>query len=164
MDPVAELTGEEFSGKEGKLLSEPVLEFFDSFNNVVHNDVVGDVILDKKAIESDISHGMGRMKAIAFAAVPDMIKYGKVVDYQINRKSRKSDSIVLAVRFTVSGGKYSGNYYGACVLNVDDDNQLYFHEVYAIKTDGNSPFKSGPANNRRLPAGDSHPSILSIFE
>lgn len=35
----------------------------------------------------DISHGIGQKKVAAFMAVPDVLKHGKVADYQENWKS-----------------------------------------------------------------------------
>ena len=83
MAPVTDLTGEEFPRGEKKL-NEMVLDFFDSIGNKAHNQVVGDVLLDKRAIKDDMAHGMSSLKAIAFAAVPDVITHGKVLDCQKN--------------------------------------------------------------------------------
>ena len=50
MESVTEMEGTEF-GKGEKKLSEQILEFFESIGGKAHNEVVGDVILNKRAIK-----------------------------------------------------------------------------------------------------------------
>ena len=92
MDPIAELEDTLFE-KSKKTLSEQVLDFFNERGNNAYNDVVGDVELSKKGIDDDIAHGMGRAKAITYAAVPQVIEEGKIIDYQQNWKNRGYDTL-----------------------------------------------------------------------
>ena len=39
----------------------------------------GEVLLDKKGIQSDKSHGVGRIKAASFAAIKDVLEKGEVI-------------------------------------------------------------------------------------
>lgn len=58
-------------------------------------DVLGQVYLSRAGIKEDIGHGIGRMKAITFGAVPAVIDHGKVLDYQKDRKGRGWDGAVI---------------------------------------------------------------------
>lgn len=40
--------------------------------------------LNRETIGTDIGHGIGRNKAISFAAIPDVIENGKIIDAQYN--------------------------------------------------------------------------------
>ncbi|MEG0914746.1 MAG: hypothetical protein RSG57_03235, partial [Christensenellaceae bacterium] len=70
--PVARLKGTEFA-KSDVSLRDQVNEFFDGLGNVVTNDVLGEVELNNRGIKDSMAHGLSRQKAIAFAAVPDVI-------------------------------------------------------------------------------------------
>lgn len=73
----------------------------------------------------DIAHGIGKVKAATFAAVPDVIEKGKQIDYQANWKNRGKDSYVFAGKVSV-GGRPA---YLAAVVLRGDDNKFYLHEV-----------------------------------
>ncbi len=151
MEPVAELTGEEFAKADGTI-KEQVGRFFDSIGNVAHNDVVGDVILNLESIRDDIAHGVSRNKVASYMAVPDVIRNGHVLDYSGQRA-------VMGAKVIMGGEEY----FELCIATVNQENRLYLHEVCAIKTDENAPFWTKAAKSRRL-SGASHPSTMSIFK
>ncbi len=131
MESISNLTGNEFQ-KGNKRLSEQVLDFFNSLGNKVVRSNFGTVILDKFGIKSDIAHGMGRAKAITFAAVPDVIKNGVQIDHQNNWKNRGYDTYLFAAPVKI--GEQTG-YVGAVVIQNKENNEYYLHEV--VDTDGN---------------------------
>ena len=190
MDPVTDLTGEEFPRGEKKL-NEMVLDFFDSIGNKAHNPVVGDVLLDSRAVKDDMNHGVNHAKAVAFAAIPDVISKGKVLDHQRNWKGRGYDSATLGAKIKIGGE----DFYELVVVKLKDKNRLYVHAVYTARmggplslnqvfpaataggtgTSGNGPAPSGSdtavAPAARRPAGSSTANpgsgslpISSIFE
>lgn len=59
-NPVTRLTGNEFLPKPGLTFSQQILEYFQSFGGKAHSPW-GEVLLDKKGIQSDKSHGIGRI-------------------------------------------------------------------------------------------------------
>jgi len=63
------------------------------------NQEIGKVVLDKEGVKSSLGHGMGREKAAAFAAVPEIISKGKVFDRQENWKGRGYDTFVIGASF-----------------------------------------------------------------
>lgn len=76
MNPVTEMDGSEFAkGTVG--IFDQVAEFFNSIGNKVTNSILGDVVIDRRGVKDSVSHGLGRNKAIAFKAVPDVIQNGK---------------------------------------------------------------------------------------
>jgi len=77
-NPVCTLTGNEFLPAEGLTFAQQVLNFFLSQGGVAHSPW-GDVLLDMKGIQSDKSHGIGRIKAASFAAIKDVLEQGTVI-------------------------------------------------------------------------------------
>ena len=92
-NPVTILTGNEFLPKEGITFAEQILHFFQSQGGVAHSPW-GEVLLDKKGIQSDKSHGVGRIKAASFAAIKDVLEKGEIIlpldYYATNGKKKKS--------------------------------------------------------------------------
>ena len=159
MDPVKHLTGEEFPPGDRKL-SEQVIDFFNSIGNKVCNDLIGDVDLVKAGVKSDIAHGIGRNKAAAFMALPEVIREGRVVDLQIDWKGRGYDTIVIAAPITIT----RDDYYMAVVIHRDFDRSIqrhYVHEVLLHNKNAESPSGPGSLNNSVTP-GDSS-AIFNIL-
>ena len=145
MEPVSRLTGSEFQKSGGKL-TDQVGAFFRKLGNRVTRRNFGDVILDERSIKNDIAHGIGRAKAITFAAVPDVIANGQQIDYQENWKGRGKDSYIFAA--PVVFGNQRG--FVAAVVIQGDDNRFYLHEVIGpdgeliyIKKDAPETVKTG---------------------
>lgn len=162
MEPVISLKGNEFM-KGDKNLGQQVREYFDSFGNLVHNDVVGDIIINNRSFKDDSAHGLGRLKSMTFKSVPEVLKNGKVLNYSKNWKERGYDSAVIGAKINIESGEYKGDYYELCVVKVDESNRMYLHEVHTTKMDEAS-FKTGAAKTGGLPGEANHPSVYSIFD
>lgn len=165
MKPVINVPNNAFERGEKKL-SEQVKEYFleNSNNGIVYGNVIGDVDI-VAGIKSDIAHGVGRMKAMAFYAVPETIKKGVIVDYQKNRKQRGYDSLLLAAPIRIQNG--AGNFENAVEMvainrSNTDVQKFYFHEAFIINED-ESLFKNGRPN-RSLPVNNSSSSVYSIAQ
>ena len=139
MQPVLTITGEEFPKSEKKL-TEQVGEFFDSLGNKVHREGFGDVILDERGVKDSIAHGIGRRKAAAFVAVPDIIERGTQIDFQSDWKQRGYDSYVFAAPILVGDGERAVRNYVAAVVTKMSDNRYYLHEV--VDENGNLIFST----------------------
>ena len=157
MEPVASITGEEFRKGETDLVSQ-VEQFFNEQGNRAYHPELGEVVLDRRGVKSDIGHGIGRKKAAAFAAVPEVIAQGQVVDYQKNWKGRGYDTAVIAAPIEIGGQPYLA---GVVLTRSNLTNRFYLHEVLA-ENDGAAPFKTG-AQKLGKPGGDT-PSVASILE
>lgn len=125
-DPVAILTGNEFAKQENKSLVDSVNEFYSSFGNKVHRDGFGQVLLRKHDIQSSIAHGVGRIKAIAFKAVPEVIQNGEIFAETDNYKSRGYTSVVIAAPIKIGTDEYICE---VVVNKEESQNNFYLHEV-----------------------------------
>jgi len=79
-------------------------------------------------VRSSLGHGIGREKAAAFAAVPDVIRNGYVFDRKGNWKNRGVDSFVLVAPIRIGSDNY------ACEAIVEQridgkERRFYLHEV-----------------------------------
>ncbi|MBQ9169095.1 MAG: hypothetical protein IJX67_11940 [Oscillospiraceae bacterium] len=63
MDPVAQISGEEFAKGEKDLIIQ-VEAFFAQLGNAAYNPQLGDVVLDRRGVRSYIAHGIGRKKPL----------------------------------------------------------------------------------------------------
>lgn len=126
-EPVAKLAGSEFQKFDGESLVDRVLTYYtDIFNNKASRIEVGKVILDRKGIRDSLGHGMGREKAAAFAAVPEIIKKGIIFDRQKNWKNRNYDTCVLIAPIEMAGKKFAEE----VILRRDSlSNKFYLYEV-----------------------------------
>ncbi len=158
MEPVTEISGEEFKKGEKDLITQ-VTEFFDGLGNEVYNPQLGDVMLTRRGAKSDIAHGIGRKKAAAFAAVPDILKNGRVIDYQVDWKGRNYDTAVVAAPITIAGEPYMA---GVVLTRTDSENRFYVHEVLTEK--GTAPFKTGESPARGVDTGGDVPSVFSLLD
>lgn len=137
MPTVSNVKETEFSKGKIKLVDQ-VAEFFDDIGNNVYNEMLGDVELSRKGVKDDISHGIGRAKAISFKAIPDIIKNGKIVNYSSNYKGKGHARVVIAAPIEIVGSqeKICGKYIMAVVLRRENAKQrFYMHEVATIKRD-----------------------------
>lgn len=131
-EPVTKLSGNEFLQKNGYTFAQQVEEYFKQQGGMA-NSPFGEVILDKKGIQSSKQHGMSRIKASAFAAVKDVLEKGKVIldldYYGTNNKSQRTGMIAAPIQI--------GNEKYVCVVEVIDnlkEQKLYVHEAFVGKT------------------------------
>jgi hypothetical protein len=124
--PVALLTGNEFPKGETPLL-EQVAEYFQSINSRVKNGLLGDIALTRSGIKDNLLHGFGRLKALTFKAVPNVLRDGAIINYIENHKGRGYESAIIAAPISVAGERH----YVAAVVNRNRNSQgFYLHEVY----------------------------------
>ena len=126
--PVAILTGDEFLPKEGLSFAQQVLIFFNSQGGIAKSPW-GDVLLDKKGIQSDKAHGVGRIKAASFAAIKDVIEKGKIIqplDYYATN-GKKEMTGMMAAPIIIGSDSF------ICVVVVIynlKEKRLYLHETF----------------------------------
>lgn len=157
MKPVADLTGKEFAKGDTDLVTQ-VCEYFNSIGNKVESKY-GTIVLNRTGVKSSISHGIGRKKAVAFKAVPDVIKNGKIIDYTNNYKNRDYDTAVFSAPIKM-GNK---DYYVATVVNVNkNSNEYYLHEIaMTSKKEDETLFKTG--NSQKTTPSNASSSIYSLL-
>lgn len=157
MASVTDLKGDEFAKGSVDLITQ-VTNYFKSIGNKVDSKY-GTIILNRTGVKSSVSHGIGRNKAIAFKAVPNVIEQGEIIDYQNNYKGRKYDTAVFAAPININ----NSSYYVAVVVNVNkNSNEYYLHEV-AIqnKKEDETLFKTG--NSKNATPSNASSSIYSLL-
>lgn len=158
MGAVSKINGDEFRKSEVDLVTQ-VSAYFEQFGNVIENAELGKVTLDRRGVKDDIAHGIGRKKAASFAAVPDVIKSGKVVDYQTNWKNRGYDTAVIAAPIQIGDERHL---MGIVLIRDQKNQSFYVHEVLTI-AEGATPFKTGTVKTNGDTGGEA-PSVLSILQ
>ena len=162
MEAVAKLTGNEFAKSETSL-PDMIAAYFSKIGNSVHHTLLGDIVLDRRGIKDDIAHGIGRRKAAAFMAIPEVIRNGKIVDIRYDWKNRGYDTVILAAPIKIGTESYL---MGVVVNKNVETDRLYVHEVLAINKEGQqSLFKTGgPVKNGVNPGSEAAPSVISILQ
>ena len=97
-NPVCILTGQEFLPQPNITFAEQVLNYFKAQGGVA-NSPWGEVLLDMKGIQSDKAHGIGRIKAISFAAIKDVLEKGQIIlplDYHKTNDKKQMTGIIAA--------------------------------------------------------------------
>ena len=144
MPSVRQINGTEFAKGEVDLVTQ-VDNYFATYGNKVTNEHLGDVLIDRRGIKDDIAHGIGRKKAAAFVAVPDVIQKGKIVDYQKNWKGRGYDTAVIVAPVSVIENSQENRYFmGVVVIQNKENNRFYVHEVASIKKEEGITYSPGP--------------------
>ena len=148
-NPVVVLTGDEFRKKEGVTLTQQVTEYYNSLGGIAVSPDYGDIMLDKQSVEDDFAHGVGRTKAIAYAAVPDIIEKGIIILPLGNHKQgEKTLSAMIAAPLAIMADEYIG----VVVIRqyISGNKKLYVHEVFLKRKllDGSSNPAHIPATNQ----------------
>ena len=141
-DPVCRVYGNEIP-KNGKQISENVSQWYEkNYNGKILVQDIGMVMLDKKAVKTSLSHGMGHNKYAAYAAVPDVLQDGKIVKTELLRDARDdSRFLYFAAPIEITDEAF------ACVVAVKvtpDISRMYVHEVGAKKELRETEFSTGP--------------------
>lgn len=132
---LAVLKDEEFAGSKKKLVDR-VTDFFNSIGNKVFRAGFGDVTLTRSGARDSISHGMGRNKAIAFSAVPEVIENGAIIDTQSNWKGRGYDTVTFGGQVQIGEQVYDMGVIVKKYDNVDMASKYYLHEVVLTNEKG----------------------------
>ncbi len=155
MKPVAAISGNEFQ-KDGTPLTEKVTKFWkERFGGAAISPELGEVKLDIEGVKSSIGHGIGSLKAAAFACVADVIRKGIVFDRQKNWKKRGYDTAVIAAPVTIKGAEYiceivvtqRANKQGFYLHEVEIKKKL--EDVFKTSTEGGTPQASRSILARR---------------
>lgn len=126
MEPVVEISGEDFQ-PDGKKLREKVVKYWNErYQGVAVNPTIGKVSLDVKGVKSSTYHGMGPVKAAAFMAVHDVIEKGVLIEKAENWKDRGYDTYVIAAPVIMKGEKYVCE---IILTQSPEKTRFYLHEL-----------------------------------
>lgn len=138
---VSSLSGSEFEKSKEPLVDRVVKYYTDNYGGEVKRDGFGVVFLDKRGVKDSISHGFGRNKAAAFAAVPEIIKNGALIDYKENWKGRGLDGYTIVAPVKIG----NDGFVGVVVITRGkgtNKNKFYLHEVVLQKNLQEESFKT----------------------
>ena len=157
------LKDEEFAGSKKKLVDR-VTDFFNSIGNKVFRVGFGDVTLTRSGARDSISHGMGRNKAIAFSAVPEVIENGAIIDTQSNWKGRGYDTVTFGGQVQIGEQVYDMGVIVKKYDNVDMASKYYLHEVVLANEKGETMSfmtgtREGYPSDTVSPNGSDIPSV-----
>lgn len=139
MEPVASISGQEFQ-PDGRKLTEKVSEYWnEKYQGIAVHPEIGEVKLDVRGVKASLAHGIGGLKAAAFALVHDVIEQGVIVEHAPNWKGRGDDSFVIAAPVTIKGEEYVCE---VVVMHGETRIGFYLHEVQ-IKERLRDAFKTG---------------------
>ena len=127
-EPVAKLTGHEFEGVRGiSALVTAICESYSRVGGSVCHPQLGCVSLTRAGTNDSLRHGFGRLKLSAFAALPEIVANGLIVQQTENWKERAYDSYVLACPISIGDEPCCA----FVVVNrmVNGDKNYYLHEV-----------------------------------
>jgi len=127
-EPVAQLTGEEFAEKQGGKLRFRIADWYaERRNSVVDVEGLGSIKLDSRAIEQSLRHGgKGRPKVAAFAAVPDVLRKGRIIHREPLHGTKYGDFVHVAAPIEVG----SISYIADVVVKADrNGSRMYLHDV-----------------------------------
>jgi len=126
--PVSDLDGSQFA-KADTPLPERVAEWYENngyFTITVPH--IGTVTLDKTAVSRSMNHGMGRNKAIAFAAVPDVFLAGRIIHSEPMEGTTAGGQVYHVAAPVRIVGK---DFVASVLLKADQNiNRMYVHEVF----------------------------------
>ena len=158
--PVVSLTGDEFKS-DGVPLTEKVTAWYQSeHGGSVTKPGLGEVVLNKQSVRDSLSHGLGRDKAAAFAAVPALIRDGIYLDAQSNWKGRNQDSVTIGAPIAIGGKNYVAV---AIVLRDVNRNRFYLHEV-VLRERLRTSFKTEASANKNVALNGEAGAIRSLLQ
>jgi len=133
--PIKTLQGTEFE-PDGQRLSTKVLKWLSDNNLANIETAIGKVRLDERSIKSTIAHGLTRKKAAAFAAVPEVLQNGRIIN-----ASRKKNLTGYLFAAPVNIG--TDDCIVLALVRADNNTKrLYVHEVALKENIPASTFKT----------------------
>ena len=103
-----------------KNLVQQVGDYFRTLGNKVFRRGLGEVVLDERGVKDSMAHGIGRRKAAAFAAVPQVIAQGRQIDTQQNWKGRGYDKQPIAPPVQGPAGRPERKRHGRACCRADE--------------------------------------------
>ena len=159
MKSVKDLKGDEFADDGKHSLKDRVVEFFDSFGNKVLSEELGEVSVTRSSFRDDKAHGLTYNKVISFAAVPEVLKSGKIIDIW-KPIGKPYERITVAAPITIGEKKY---YMGVMVQRDIQSNRMYLHDV--IREEATLSFTTEPtAKNGEGIRDEGHLFITSVLQ
>lgn len=163
MEPVFTLDATEFQKQSpsDRDLFEKVLAYFEQVGGSVYRSEIGKVHLNAAGIRDSIGHGVGRVKAATFAAVPTVIEKGKIY-FLGEYDERGYDTYLFIAPISFADAPTAGFYVGCYVIKDINTLRYKLHEVLTISKEGMPPIQTeadldGELLRSDIPSSDSVP-------
>jgi len=142
--PVATIDGTEFPVSDTPLADRVAQWYQDNGYATLTVPNLGTVTLDKKAVARSMNHGLGRDKAAAFAAVPDVLLGGRIIHTEPMEGSTTGGQVYHVAAPVRIGGR---DFVASVLVKADTNiNRMYVHEVF-LKDKLHAPNVSAVAAN-----------------
>jgi hypothetical protein len=138
--PVVALTGGEFKKSIVPLTKRVAAWFKKEHGGVAVHPTLGTVTLNERGVKDSLYHGLGRDKAVAFAAVPDIIANGRIIAEDSDWKGRKYQGFALGAPVRIAGQDYVGV---VIIRRSANSQRFYLHEVSLREKLQQDAFKTG---------------------
>ncbi|MDR1298934.1 MAG: hypothetical protein LBJ84_01615, partial [Oscillospiraceae bacterium] len=161
MQPVATLTGDEFRNESGTVLQK-IGKFFKGVGSVENPDI-GAISLTESGVRDSLSHGFGNEKIAAFAAVPDVLREGKVIQSSDNYEGRNYDTFVIAAPVTINKTPY---FEGVVVMRQESNSiqRYYMHEVWTENEETGARSQTDVTQKGKLASGSPASTVNSVLQ
>ena len=126
----------------------------------VRNPELGTIVLNRRSIRDSLGHGGSRAKVVAFAAIPDVLRHGIVVDHQVNWKGRGYETYVVAAPVTIGVDRY---FVGSVLISPKSGHRFYTHDLIVERESRDGPLYNRSLENEGLPGGTHPGSIKSLL-
>ncbi|MDO4486026.1 MAG: peptidoglycan DD-metalloendopeptidase family protein [Bacillota bacterium] len=133
MSPVVTLDGSGFEKREGRSLSQAVMDYYGGKEFYVNNPTLGDVKVGKRGIKSSVQHRpVYGTKIEGFKALKEIISGGEVINASRNYAGKRNDRICVAAPIKIGNDIY----YAGVIINRNADEGMqnyYLHDVITIE-------------------------------
>lgn len=159
-EPIASLSGEEVPHFEKiKLLEQWVTKWYaDHVGGRANNPLLGEILLDYRAVKNSVAHGLNAYKAAAFVAIPQVLGHGRIVYIDRGRGGRgsRTDSYTLMAPLAIAGRAHVVS----VVVNRDANTQrMYVHDV-RLKEKLQEHLQSGASAKGAMRSGSDEPGAI----
>ena len=156
-DPVCRVYGNEIPVRTDSIRENVSLWYKEKYNEKVQVAGIGEVKLNKRAVKDSLAHGMNVNKYYAFAAVPGVLKAGKIIKKEPLRNSLDNSYYsYFAAPIEIKAEGF------VCIVTVKSsqqhDSRMYVHEVGAKKELRATEFLTG---THAAYAGMNHGSVAT---
>lgn len=145
MSPVVTLDGSGFPKKEGRTLSQAVIDYYGGKEFYVKNPTLGEVKVGKRGIKAGVQHKLYGLKIEGFKGLREVIHNGFIVNVTQDYKNDGTDRVILAAPIKIKDEAY----YMGVVINRTKSNDIqnyYIHDVI-LEEKNNTP-KDTDTDNR----------------
>jgi len=129
-DPVVKLDGTQFPKSETPIAERVEKWLKDNRHLEIAVQGIGTVVLNKRAVHNSLGHGYSRNKVVAFAALPEVLKRGRIIYREPMRQSPKWAVYHVAAPIFIGSKVFVAS---VLVKSDSSSNRMYVHEV-VLKT------------------------------